>query len=310
MKRLNFVLHDFFRCAWTSDHAREVWEPRFHRIATAVSDLQWLTVVSGFRSGALVRFTPEQLVESANRCIKHDIHFLPIGLESLGTSVYQSQTSTYVPGEPFLICVAIGSRETVLEMAAAYKNHDDEAMGNILGYPKCCRTFFKRVWIKQAHVDTTWPMSKATSGSVITKDNFAEILRVGKPASTNILLRGLGVRAVFHLPCRFDCAKSLEFAEHLLELGDEQFPEEMKWLREVLTWPMEWSALHGIAEVKTPVVKCIMTTDATPSLYRVKIAGTSIPEEAPKGLGDVYRQPKGTPIVKLKSFRRGLEKSV
>lgn len=310
MKRLNFVLHDFFRCAWTSDHARDIWEPRIHRIATSISELQWLTVNSGLRSGALVRLTPEQLIQHAKQWIEFDIHFLPLGLESLGTSVYQSQTSSYVPGEPFLVCVAIGSRQTVLEMASAYKNHDDEIIGNLLGYPKCCRSFFKRVWIKQEHIDTTWPMSKATSGSVITNDNFAHLLRIEKPANTNILLRGLGVRAVFHLPCRLDCMKSVEFADHVLELGSERFPKEMEWLRQILSWPMEWSALHGIAEVKTPVVKCIMTTDATPSLYRVNIAGTRIPDEAPKGLGEVYRQPKRLPIVKLKSFQRGLGKSV
>jgi hypothetical protein len=30
---------------------------------------------------------------------------------------------------------------------------------------------------------------------------------------------------------------------------------EMDSLRDVFSWPVEWSALHGIAELKTPVIK-------------------------------------------------------
>jgi hypothetical protein len=57
----------------------------------------------------------------------------------------------------------------------------------------------------------------------------------------------------------------------------------------MLRWPMEWSALHGIAEIKTPVLKCCLSTDATPTLYRVLVEGSAVPKEAAKGIGHPYK---------------------
>jgi hypothetical protein len=84
------------------------------------------------------------------------------------------------------------------------------------------------------------------------------------PPLANILGRWLGVRAVAHLPCRFDCPESVAFAQRLLEIGTNNgYGEEVSWITEILSWPAEWSALHGIAEVKWPIVKLSTRTDAT-----------------------------------------------
>ena len=39
----------------------------------------------------------------------------------------------------------------------------------------------------------------------------------------------------------------------------------MKSLYEILDWQLEWSALHGIAEIKNSLFKISTRTDATPS---------------------------------------------
>ena len=31
---------------------------------------------------------------------------------------------------------------------------------------------------------------------------------------------------------------------------------------EILSWPVEWSVLHGIAEIKTPIFRVISRSDA------------------------------------------------
>jgi len=51
---------------------------------------------------------------------------------------------------------------------------------------------------------------------------------------------------------------------------------------------MEWSSLHGIAEVRTPVFKIAFDTDATARPYRVQLRGTKYPEDAERGLRFPY----------------------
>ena len=64
----------------------------------------------------------------------------------------------------------------------------------------------------------------------------------------------MGARAVSHLPCRFDCEKTVALGQQLIEVGRKAgYERAMDWLLDVLSWPVEWSALHGIAELKTPV---------------------------------------------------------
>jgi hypothetical protein len=311
MKRLSFQLPDFFRHAWVSDNARVVWEPRFKAVSYACSQLQWLTVARGMRFAGLSRFRPETLVSDGPRWVKRGIGFLPLAVESQGTSEYQSRAQSYAPGSPCHFVVGFGSEEVLLELAAAFKKGNDDRVGELFGYPSCCRAFFNEVWNEQGFTDSTWSMAEATAGCTFVRKPRTETIRVPRPALTNVLLRGFGVRAVYHLPCSFSCAKSVEFAERLMAIGrDEGFAREMDWLGEILSWPIEWSALHGIAEIKTPVLKCSMNTDATPSLYRVVIEGSSMPEEAAIGLGEIYRHPKRSPLTAIERYRRDQVKTV
>ena len=82
---------------------------------------------------------------------------------------------------------------------------------------------------------------------------------------------------------------------------------EMEWLEEILSWPASWSALHGIAEVKTPVVKASTRTDATAHEFIVRRHGRRLPAEAPAGLGFPFRSPERPGITHSLAFRKGLE---
>jgi hypothetical protein len=59
---------------------------------------------------------------------------------------------------------------------------------------------------------------------------------------------------------------------------------------ELLDWPVEWSALHGIAEIRTPVVKIATRTDPTPERYVVRWMGKSFPADGARGLMFPYSQ--------------------
>jgi hypothetical protein len=62
----------------------------------------------------------------------------------------------------------------------------------------------------------------------------------------------------------------------------------MDWLAEILSWPIECSALHRIAEIKTPMLKASTRTDAIPCKDTVRRQGDSYPLEGIRGLNFPY----------------------
>lgn len=292
MRRLDFILPDFCRHMWTSDYAKSQWESRFSATAAAITELQWLTVADNLRTCGIARISSEQFQDRLLHFTKRGVEAIPISRETRGKPGYQFATQDYVPDKPFQYCVAFGKNGSARELARAVENEDSQAVGSLLGYPDCCIEFFAESWQRSKSRDAIWPMAKASISLSQLIEDDGRTIRIDGPSLANILLRRLGLRAVFHLPCCFNCLKSIELAERVITVGrDEGFSAEMDWLSEVLHWPMEWSALHGIAEIKTPILKSSTSTDATGELYRVLIAGSVLPREAAKGIGHAYQPP-------------------
>lgn len=304
-ERLDFRLPDFARLSWVSEAARARWAPRLGRIAVAWAELEWRSVAAGIRPCALLRIPLDRLAEEAPRWVEASLWSLPLRLEGGSPAAYSS-----TPAPPSgraeagdLLCLVLGSRPDVLGFRAAWDAGDDTAMGELLGYPTCCREFFRQVWVEGGCLDTTWPMASNTLRPVGRSLSLAP----AGPPWANVLCRWLGARAVPHLPCRFNCAESVALGERLVALGRELgFAAEVGWLREILDWPLEWSALHGIAEIRTPVLRVSARTDATAEEYVVRWQGGTWPEEGAAGLRVPYRPPARPPLTASLSFRRGL----
>ena len=294
IERLPFVLPDFTRHSWVGERARIVWEPRIQRICDAWADVEWLSVSEGVRQCALVGLSQEGISRVVPQWAER--HLSASGLPPAESPAYQGLTFILVGGLP-----------DVNRAREAWAAHDDEQLGQLLGYPGCCRRFFHQVWVEQRCVDTTWAMAANTAapeGSVVTVDGTEDQL-------ANILWRWTGVRAVPHLPCRFDCPETLRFGEQLLSVAARAgYVDEAGWAREVLSWPVEWSGLHGIAEIKTPVLKISARTDATAEKYTVRWTGTGYPDEGATGLRFPYRAPARKPMAEGRRFRRALEVSI
>jgi hypothetical protein len=308
MERLDFELPDFTRVAWVSDLARETWAPRLERITAAWQEIEWRAVVAGVRRCAIAMTSPEGFVAEAPRW--NDAGLVAIPLEMLGVLPQPYSATSVAPeaGKPFVYRFVLGRSADVSAFKRAWDDADQEAIGHLLGYPPCCREFFRRVWVDDAMVDTTWPMAVATTAP---SDSEGTVVEVAGPPECNVLWRWTGARAVPHLPCRFDCEATVELASALLAVGrDSGFEAEMDWLLEVLRWPVEWSALHGIAEIKSPVLKVSSRTDATTRRYVVRWEGDRYPAESMEGLGFPFRAPPKLRITGARGFRRGIENVV
>jgi len=306
MASLPFRLHDFTRISWVSDSAREVWGPRINRISNAWIEIEWLAITAGVRSCSITMASPELFVEHAPRWAQYGLNALPIALVGAGAG-YTSTPVAAESGKPFAFRFVLGSPKHVLEFKEAWDESDDRAIGELLGYPTCCREFFKRIWIDEGLVDTTWPMAIAT----VPSDVGDTLVEISSPPKSNILWRWMGVRAVSHLPCSFACNSTIELADRFIEVGRKHgFDEEMDWLLQILDWPTEWSALHGIAEIKTPILKVSTRTDATPCKYTIQYKGRSTPSEGVPGLRFPFLVPSSPILTESDGFKRGLENPI
>lgn len=284
MRRLPFALPDFIRVAWVSDRAREVWEPRVRRLSRIWSAVEWLSVAAGLRPCAILRLSEQRLahLEPRWRALSLDIARLSDAAAPLR--------------------VGLGSPPEVDELRAAWKHRAHDAIGALLGYPDCCREFFLATSIQRSFADPTWFMANGSS---------AEAGRVAVTVSghphANVLWRRLGVRLVPHLPCAFDCPATIDLGRHLLTVVDGMGgTAESNLFREMLSWPVEWSSLHGISETKTPILKMSSNTDAIDTKVVVRLSGTGYPDEGATGMGFPYRT-RVVPPGRVVAYRRGLE---
>lgn len=291
MIRLDFVLPEWTRVVWNSLNAQNVWESRINRISAAFSDIERKTVLQGIKPSCLTSMDPQELSELVMKLAGTDYAVVPLSKHNKSNS-YQSSSFGYTPGVPFDYRVVITRNEMISEWKEVWAAGDDRKIGKLLGFPDCCINFFQKYWKEENMVDTSWAMSlSGTEG----------------PKECNILLRWLGVRSVSHLPCSFNCHETYKLGRANIEFGKANgYEQEMEWLEEILDWPVQWNALHGIAEIKTPVLKISTRTDATADNVIVNRNGFSYPEEGTSGINFPYINRSKNILTKTGSFRKSL----
>lgn len=299
MNRLNFVLPDFTRVTWSSQPARDLWAPRVSRIAQAWEQVEQHAVAAGVKRSCLQNVPPAQLPQATADAAKLGLIALPLAQVAAG-GLYSATSRPAQDGQPWVYRVTYTTAAHAAQWQEAWARSDDTLIGWLLGYPACCQAFFRRWWVQERMVDLTWPA--ALGGEDVDPGDGVTLAR-GFAPEANILGRWLGVRLVSHMPCSFGCDESVKIGCAMWAAGnDAGFVDEMAWAKEALAWPTEWSALHGIAEVKTPIWKVLTRTDATASKYSVRFLGRGYPEAAPSGRVFPF-QPRES-VVPIVSLRR------
>lgn len=287
--RLDYTLPSFARVTWVSDQAREVWGPRIDRIRMAGRELAWRSVEFNVRQCAIMTAPVEQIQQPTLS------PWRSAGLIAITLDEVTAAGS---------VRVAVGRRSDLDELSRARKAGDIPLVGQLIGQPDCCREFHRHVREEQGLVDPTWALAVASGGQL-----EGQRVQVSGPALSNPLWRWLGLQPAFQLPCRFDCQETVAIAERLVTAGRAAgFGDEFDWLGEILSWPVEWSALHGIAEIRTPILKIATNTDATAGTYIVRRTGDRYPKEGARGVRFPYQQHEQPALLTLSAnYRRGIE---
>lgn len=274
------------RTIWLSSAAREAWERPLADAARACEAIELEAVRSGQRACATLTTDPEGLIDFASR--NPDLRLLPLRKTArfLGFSHRHEDPK---PCEPYFMYSVI-ARDTadLLRFKAAFAAGDNVAQGSLLGFPECCGKFFEQIW-PLGYFDPIWQAAEADHDKGRAKAAMIHLyvpegpnpgriitLDAAHPYA-NPLLRYIGIRVSFHIPCSFSCAETAATGERRISL---LVPEQRAVVEALLSMPMEWDVLHGIAVIKTPIFWIVTSSVPTTSRYRVRVKGTWTPREA------------------------------
>lgn len=233
--------------SWSSPAAQQAWEAPLRDAAAAWTRLEYLSVVARLRDSCLL-VVPWNELPARQQAAAAD-GLVVTALASTFSSGYSAGTPT--SGTP-AIRAAVHRPGLEAAWVAAWAAGDDDAIGMLLGFPLCCRAFFKGAWVDAGGRDSTPYMAQLDG-----------------PARGNILLRWLGVRLVPHLPCSGDCPFTSDRADAFAALGRAAgLGYQMDAAEAMLGWQMEWTASHGIGEVVTPALRFRFSTAHTAALVR------------------------------------------
>jgi hypothetical protein len=304
-RHVHLPMPSFTRVTWVSARARVAWEPRFGAIAAAWSQIERHSVVAGLRRAAIAAVAAEDFDERAAEWQADGFSVLPIELR-VKANGYASRHAPQPGTGPLEFEVALVAQAALDDFRVAWERQDQLAIADMLGYPRCCALAFRARYERHGMRDPTWPMAVATRTS---RREASHMVVVEDMLETNILLRWLRARAVPHLPCRFDCPESAALGRAMIDLGRRSgHGPVIDWLEQVLTWPLEWSALHGLAEIRTPVCRVVADTDFSRARHVVRFAGPGWPEEGGQGLDFPYRNVRPDRLTGSTGFKRGLQR--
>lgn len=301
MIKLPFALKEFCRPPmWVLKEAEEYWSPIIGKIQQDYDQIERISVAYGLRKSCLQFVNPVELDQLTAWCLDNELIPLILEKSSFTSDPYRAGSVAYQPGSPFQYRVAITRPNLARKWNEAWKAKNNLEIGLLLSFPSCCCDFFNKVWVEEDQKDTTWAMAVNT---VSTSENVI-IIPSTCPVECNILLRWLGVRAVSHLPCSFKCEPTHRLGASVMEIARSHGLEEtVDWIYHMLNWPIEWSALHGLLELKTPVLKILASTISTADLIAVQKEGTTYPKYGATGIKFPFKKNPSPAVTEGKTFQ-------
>jgi len=147
MERLDFKLPEFSRFIWVSEEAKNVWLSRFQHISVAWELVERFSVISGVRQAALQTVTPDALIPLSNWATSHGLVVVPLARQGVSDG-YQNATVEYSEGNPWTYRVVICTPQYARDFVEAWNVGNDNVIGTLLGFPGCCREFYKWSWVE------------------------------------------------------------------------------------------------------------------------------------------------------------------
>ncbi|PGS79632.1 hypothetical protein COC69_11710 [Bacillus cereus] len=260
----------FVRHAFVGEKQRLRWEPRILAIRGALAKVGVLTVANQLASVSMVRVPTHGLFE---------LHQYAAQLGFHSKVISRGQ-------EDLFERVIVGRVNDLQRFDIAMKENNWKMIHKLLGIPSCCSSEMQ-IHSDQGNFNSVMDLATPLGNSLQQQSDIhcSDIL--------NILLRPVGIDLLGYFPCSFQCKKSEQLGKEKLFLGREAaLDQEMDWLEQMLGWPAEWTSLHGIAELKTGILKISNSSFSKHDKITLRYHGQKKPLDAAYGLTFIYNKNK------------------
>ena len=262
----NFETDSFSRLIWLNRDDKKSMFPMLSKISSLVSELEILSVVQGHRACSWQTISEDELISFTSRMTSLGLITLPLKRVAKFNG-FSHRHRTPVSGQTNNLCVVVSKDiNTAINFKQAFEIGDNIRQGGLLGYPLCCCEFFQKVW-REGFYDPIWQMAERSE--VI--ENGKNYLKVKAHPYSNPLLRYIGPRAGFHIPCSFSCQETIRVNSKRMELAYEVDNEIATMLDKLLRMPMRWDVLNGIAMIKTPMFYVVVHSVPVIENYIVEV---------------------------------------
>jgi len=267
----------FNQITWVNQKSKESWEPRIQELGTIIQDLELISVAKDHRQCAWRMVSSLEMDKFSNKCADLGLSVMPIKNVGMWGDGFAHQTPELKKGEtPGIYTIVYKDIKNAIEFKDAHLSGNHKVQGEKLGFPDCCVKFFEKQW-KAGYFD---PMYQAAENSKHTKEN--DLIHIYKfhPYS-NPLLRYISIRLSFHMPCSFQCEKTISISWQRLKLLSD---ENKITLKSLLMIPMYWDCYHGITQIKTPLFYLNTTGLPTKEKYTIHYHGDHYPKTGGDGV--------------------------
>jgi hypothetical protein len=267
---LNIEVRPFTRLVWNSTEAREKYEPLVQKAASLHDRAEYEMVRQEKRRCGTLHLYPHNYHDLIDRIQKDGMVWLPIQWTKNYHGFSHRHLPT-VPGDPDSSCYGVIARNLedaeAFRTASAYQGRnrgevDHEVIAELLGFPACCAKFFVDKW-GAGYYDPVWQSAEATEGAKLITDRTIE---VEGNIHTHQMLRYYGFRTTSNFPCSLDCEDTIRIGDTWLEVMRSIDLVTTDYLIEILSMPLSWSCLHGVAIVETQAFTVI--TNSLPTKER------------------------------------------
>ena len=185
--------------------------------AGVIVDLELERIASGEKAALLKEGVARADVEGLVRA------YVAMGFSAAMVEVHDLDATggSHLEGSSHAILAVASSAELLERVLTLQRARDTHAMGELMGYPKCCVEAFAAQPDRRDNLENErWTLRRSTGARV-----DARTMRLGR------------VRLISHHPCRGDCADSIGIAARGLERVASVSPEGARWIEEVLARP-------------------------------------------------------------------------
>jgi len=230
----------FTTLVWKNPKARDRYSAAIREFEIILHKVELLMIKKGLRRCDVEHILPEIMQEQLVMLYKMGFKFKPLAIVKRYSGFAHKHEYTSDIRQAMIFGV-VGLKEEDLELfAKAYYSSDHDTQGMLLGYPKCCRDFFVKVW-KEKEYD---PIYRVALNTGIKKDGTV----VGDPL-LNVMLRYIGLRFCLFFPCSFKCPNAHNFAVNVLKLTWKVNKKVVERVLELFNKELIWSQVNGIIEV-------------------------------------------------------------